>query len=240
MPVHLYGRLTDMARLDEISKTRGVAVLEDACQAHGATRDGFRAGTSGVASAFSFYPGKNLGAFGDAGALVTDDPDIAVAVRSLREHGQHTKYHHDSIGWTSRLDSIQAAVLLRKLPLLDRWNAQRREIADLYTEVLAGLGDLILPDASDRGQVWHLYVIRTADPTALSASLAEQGIGTGRHYPEPPHLSAAYAGLGYAPGSFPVAERMSREVLSLPMFPGMTPAQVEQVGEAIRRWFAGG
>jgi dTDP-4-amino-4,6-dideoxygalactose transaminase len=237
IPVHLYGRLADMTALCEAARGHGITVLEDACQAHGATRDGTRAGTTGSAGAFSFYPGKNLGAMGDAGALVTDDAELARAVRALREHGQQRKYEHDAIGWTARLDTIQAAFLLRKLPLLDEWNEQRRAAADLYAEGLAGVGDLVLPDVRDRGQVWHLFVVRTNDPDGLAAHLAERRIGTGRHYPQPPHLSKAYAHLARGEGSFPVAEAMAREVLSLPVFPGITDSEVEQVVEAVRAWF---
>jgi dTDP-4-amino-4,6-dideoxygalactose transaminase len=237
LPVHLYGRVADMAAIRALGEARGLTVLEDACQAHGANRDGIRAGTAGRAGAFSFYPGKNLGALGDAGALVTDDGELATAIRGLREHGQRSKYHHEAVGWTARLDTIQAAALLRKLPHLDNWNAQRRDAADLYDEGLAGVGDLVLPDTTDRGQVWHLYVVRTADPAGLAAHLGDRGIGTGRHYPEPPHLSGAYADLGLPAGSFPVAERMAREVLSLPLFPGITETQVGWVVDAVRSWF---
>jgi dTDP-4-amino-4,6-dideoxygalactose transaminase len=226
--------------LAELACAHDLLVVEDACQAHGANRDGIGAGATGEAAAFSFYPAKNLGAGGDAGALVTNDDALATRVRALREHGQARKYEHDVIGWTSRLDTLHAAVLLRKLPLLDDWNEQRRAAADLYAEGLSGVGDLVLPDTSDRGQVWHVYVIRTNDPIGLGAHLSELGIGTGRHYPEAPHLSKAYAELGYREGSFPVAEQMAREVLSLPMFPGITPAQVEQVVEGVRTWFRRG
>jgi dTDP-4-amino-4,6-dideoxygalactose transaminase len=176
---------------------------------------------------------------GDAGAVVTDDSDLATTIRALREHGQRRKYMHDAVGWTARLDTIHAAVLLRKLPQLDEWNAQRRAAADLYTEGLAGVGDLVLPDASDRGQVWHLFVVRTHDPEGLAAHLAERQIGTGRHYPEPPHLSEAYRQLGHPEGAFPIAERVAREALSLPIFPGITETQVERVVESVRSWFAG-
>jgi dTDP-4-amino-4,6-dideoxygalactose transaminase len=240
MPVHLYGRLAPMTALAETAAAHDLHLVEDACQAHGATRGGIRAGQLGHAAAFSFYPGKNLGAMGDAGALITDDSDLADTVRALREHGQHRKYEHDLVGWTARLDTIQAAVLLRKLELLEGWNAQRCEIADAYADALAGVGDLVLPDTSDRGQVWHLFVIRTADPQRLAAHLAELGIRTGRHYPEPPPLSRAYESLGYQPGAFPVAEQSAREVLSLPLFPGMTVEQVERVVEAIASWFERG
>ena len=240
LPVHLYGRVADMQTLAELAETSDLIVVEDACQAHGAHRDGHRAGTLGAAGAFSFYPGKNLGAMGDAGALVTNDAGLARDARALREHGQYRKYEHDEIGWTARLDTIQASVLLRKLPHLDEWNDQRRRVADLYAEALTGVGDLVLPDVADRGQVWHLYVVRTQDPTGLAEHLAGRGVGVGRHYPEPPHLSRAYAGLGFSEGAFPIAERVASEVLSLPVFPGMTPGQVEYVVECVRSWFGGG
>jgi dTDP-4-amino-4,6-dideoxygalactose transaminase len=239
LPVHLYGRLAEMEALSDIARSHRLAILEDACQAHGAHRNGIRAGEAGAAAAFSFYPGKNLGAYGDAGALVTDDEGIEASVRSLREHGQRRKYEHEAIGWTARLDTIQAAVLLRKLPLLDQWNEQRRALAMLYDEALAGVGDLVLPDVTDAGQVWHLYVVRTSNPAGLGAHLAARGIGSGRHYPEPPHLSKAYEHLGYPTGSFPVAEQIAHEALSLPVFPGMTALQVERVVDAVRSWFDG-
>jgi dTDP-3-amino-3,4,6-trideoxy-alpha-D-glucose transaminase len=237
MPVHLYGRLADMGALATLAEARAVDLVEDACQAHGATRDGARAGVGGVAAAFSFYPAKNLGAMGDAGALITADSEIAANVRSLREHGQRRKYEHDSIGWTARLDTVHAAVLLRKLPFLDEWNDRRRRAADLYDAHLAGIGDLVLPSTTDRGQVWHLYVVRTAEPALLAAHLAELGIGSGRHYPEPPHLSRAYQHLGFSAGSFPVAEQLASEALSLPIFPGITEAEVEEVAHGVRSYF---
>ena len=237
LPVHLYGRLADMQALAALARDHGLQLVEDACQAHGATREAARAGATGQAGAFSFYPAKNLGALGDAGALVTDDAELAEAMRALREHGQREKYRHADVGWTARLDTIHAAVLLRKLPYLDEWNAQRRAAADLYIEGLAGVGDLTLPDSSDRGQVWHLFVVRTLDRDGLADHLAASNIGTGCHYPEPPHLSDAYAQLGYAEGSFPAAERIAREALSLPMFPGITEAQIGRVVASIRDWF---
>ncbi len=241
LPVHLYGQLADMATLRELADRAGLIVLEDACQAHGATRDGVRAGTAGRAAAFSFYPGKNLGAFGDAGALVTDDGVLAARMRALREHGQRQKYRHDWEGWTARLDTFQAHVLLRKLRLLDGWTEERRTAARLYGEALAGVGDLVLPAVpAGSDPVWHLYPVRTADPAGLADHLREREIGTGRHYPEPPHLSAAYANLGLTVGSFPVAEAIAAEELSLPMFPGIGSERVEIVAEAIRAYFARG
>jgi len=240
MPVHLYGQLADMTALQGLSRRRGLDLVEDACQAHGAERDGVRAGAGGSAAAFSFYPGKNLGAAGDAGALVTNDAELAAAVRSLREHGQTAKYVHAREGWTARLDSIQALVLRRKLDHLDGWNEQRRSIARTYSEELGGVGDLAhpaTPDGSD--PVWHLYVIRTAAPEALADFLRERRIGTGRHYPEPVHLTEAYARLGYRSGEFPVAEALARECLSLPIFPGMSEAQVQAVVDGVRGFFDG-
>jgi dTDP-4-amino-4,6-dideoxygalactose transaminase len=240
MPVHLYGQLSDLRALQQIASRTGVSIIEDACQAHGATRDGIVAGTAGIAAAFSFYPGKNLGAMGDAGALTTDDAELAARMRALREHGQTAKYHHEYEGYTSRLDTLQALVLLRKLEHLARWTEERRAIARNYSQALEGVGDLRLPPvAAGSDPVWHLYVVRTADPAALAGHLAERGIGTGRHYPQPVHEAPAFAHLGYSAGAFPVTERLAREVLSLPIYPGMTEAQQESVVVAISEFFAG-
>jgi dTDP-4-amino-4,6-dideoxygalactose transaminase len=239
MPVHLYGQLSDLRALSAVAERDGLALVEDAAQAHGAERDGLRAGTVGVANGFSFYPGKNLGAMGDAGALVTGETALAERVRALREHGQRRKYVHEWDGYTARLDTMQAVVLLHKLPHLDGWNAQRREIAARYTEALDGVGDLRLPGVpSGSSPVWHLYVVRTGDPERLAERLRERGVGTGRHYPIPPHLSPAYAELGYREGAFPVSEELARECLSLPIFPGMTEQQVDAVVDAIGASFA--
>ena len=236
MPVHLYGQMADMKALGELE----LVVVEDACQAHGAERDGIAAGTAGIASAFSHYPGKNLGAMGDAGALVTDDEGIDELVRALREHGQRRKYHHDLEGYTARLDTNQAIVLLEKLPYLDGWNEERAAAAAFYAAELEGVGDLRLaPVAPNSRHVWHLYVVRTADPQALAAFLADRRIATGRHYPQPVHLSGAYAHLGYAPGDFPVTEAIANECLSLPIFPGMTDEELNAVVGAVRAYFDG-
>jgi dTDP-4-amino-4,6-dideoxygalactose transaminase len=192
----------------------------------------------GAAAAFSFYPGKNLGAMGDAGAVVCEDPELAQRIRALREHGQREKYHHALSGYTARLDTLQAIVLLRKLPHLDGWNDQRRAVAGAYTRELEGVGDLVLPlTAQGSEPVWHLYVIRTESPIALAQHLGSRGIGTGRHYPEPIHLSEAYRSLGYARGDFPVTERIAATVLSLPIFPGMTGEEVESVVDAVKEYF---
>jgi dTDP-4-amino-4,6-dideoxygalactose transaminase len=236
MPVHLYGQLADMAALERI----GLPMVEDACQAHGATRDGRSAGASGVAAAFSFYPAKNLGAMGDAGALVTNCDDVAQRVRVLREHGQTRKYRHEVSGWTARLDTIQALVLLHKLPLLDKWNAQRRALAARYSDRLAGVGDLRLP-LVPRGSepVWHLYVVRSSVREGLMSFLSARGIGCGLHYPEPVHLTGAYAHLGHRRGEFPVSETLADEIISLPIFPGMTTDQQDVVVEAVVEYFGG-
>lgn len=241
LPVHLYGQLADMRRLKDVARTHDLLVLEDACQAHGATRDGISAGQGGDAAAFSFYPGKNLGAFGDAGALTTSDAKIADAVRSLREHGQRAKYSHEAIGYTARLDTIQAIVLLHKLPLLERWTEERRVAAAFYAHALAGTGDLRLPPVPDGSKpVWHLYVVRTRDPRCLATFLADRGIGSGFHYPEPPHLARALRSLGYRQGQFPRAEAQATEVISLPIFPGISEEQLETVVDAVRAFFSRG
>lgn len=240
LPVHLYGQMADMRRVLRLAAANGLWTVEDACQAHGATRGPFRAGAAGTAAAFSFYPGKNLGAFGDAGAIVTNDASLAATARALREHGQREKYRHERPGWTSRLDTIQALVLWHKLPSLEHWNAERRAAAAHYTRELAGVGDLVLPFvAAESTPVWHLYVVRTARRDALVAYLRLRGIGAGLHYPEPPHLSAAYASLGYGRGSFPIAEAVARECVSLPIFPGMSEPQLDAVVSAVRDFFAG-
>jgi dTDP-4-amino-4,6-dideoxygalactose transaminase len=241
VPVHLYGQMADMRAFGELAASRGLTVLEDACQSHGAERDGIRAGAAGAAAAFSFYASKNLGAMGDAGALVLDDESVAAKARALREHGQTGSYHSEYVGLTSRLDTFQALVLLRKLPLLERWNAERARAAAFYADSLAGIGDLRLPQtAAGATHVWHLYAVRTADPTALGEFLAARGIATKRHYPEPPHLSPAFAHLGHPAGSFPVAEAVARETLSLPLFPGITEEQLHAVVEGVADFFARG
>jgi dTDP-4-amino-4,6-dideoxygalactose transaminase len=238
VPVQLYGQMADMSALGSLAETHGLVVVEDACQAHGAARDGIRPGGTGLAAAFSFYPGKNLGAMGDAGALVTNDESLAARVRALREHGQTAKYRHDAEGYTARLDTIQAIVLRWKLPLLDGWNEMRAAAADFYSEALAEVGDLRLPPVPARSRpVWHLYVVRTRDPEGLASFLRTRRVSTGRHYPEPPHLSPAYAWLGHERGAFPVAEALSEEGLSLPIFPGISEDQLQAVVDAVSDFF---
>jgi dTDP-4-amino-4,6-dideoxygalactose transaminase len=240
LPVDLYGQMADMKALAAIAERHGLVLFEDACQAHGATRGGIAAGTLGAAAAFSFYPGKNLGAFGDAGALTTNDSGLAEVVRALREHGQRAKYEHEREGWTARLDTIQAIVLTAKLARLDGWNEERRAIARHYLSRLEGVGDLELPPVPvDSEPVWHLFVVRTADPNALAESLNARGIATGRHYPDAVHLTEAYRGLGYERGAFPIAERHADRVLSLPIFPGMTIEAAEAVVAAVLAFFDG-
>lgn len=241
LPVHLYGQMADMRRLQALARRFGIALVEDASQAHGATRDGLLAGGAGDSAGFSFYPTKNLGAIGDAGALVTDDDNVAARVRALREHGQTSKYEHAIEGYTARLDTIQALVLLRKLPLLDDWNEERRAAARYYDDALADVGDLQLPPVPTGSEpVWHVYVVRTADPDGLAESLRARGIASGRHYPVPPHRSQAYERLGLPAGSFPVAERLAATGLSLPVYPGVNDSQLGAVVDAIHSHFANG
>lgn len=241
LPVHLYGQMADMRRLQALAARFGFALVEDASQAHGASRDGLLAGAGGDAAGFSFYPTKNLGAIGDAGALVTDDDELAARVRALREHGQTGKYEHAMEGYTARLDTIQALVLLHKLPLLDNWNEERRAAARFYDAALADIGDLRLPPVPTGSEpVWHVYVVRTADPGGLAESLRARGIASGRHYPVPPHRSPAYERLGLPTGSFPVAESLSATGLSLPVYPGINETQLGAVVDAIHSYFAHG
>ena len=240
LPVHLYGQMADVRALEAVLGRAGdVAMVEDAAQAHGTERDGRRAGAVGTIGAFSFYPAKNLGALGDAGAATTDDPNLAARLRALREHGQFTKNEHELDGYTARLDTIQALALLRKLPLLDSWNDQRRQAATFYDSHLEGVGDLRLPPVPEGSSpVWHLYVVRTGEPDALASFLTARGVASGRHYPYPVHLAPAFAGLGYREGEFPVAEAAAGQVLSLPIFPGISEQQLEAVVSSVRDYFA--
>ncbi len=240
IPVHLYGQMADMCRIAPLAHRLGLWLFEDAAQCHGAAREGLRAGACGRAAAFSFYPSKNLGAMGDAGAFVTGDEDLASRVRALRQHGETARYNHHTVGSTERMDTIQAVCLLEKLPLLDGWNDSRRASARRYSERLAGVGDIRLPPVAEGSEpVWHLYVIRTAHATELQGFLRSRGVATGRHYPTPPHLSPAFTHLGHPPGSFPVAEALAREGLSLPMFPQITPEEIDTVASAVAEFFDG-
>lgn len=234
MPVHLYGQTADMGPLQEIARRHDLQILEDACQAHGAEYRGVRAGRLGRAAAFSFYPGKNLGACGEGGAVTTDDETLAARMRMLRDHGQAQKYRHEFEGWNGRLHSIQAAALRIKLRHLDAWNEARRSRARRYARGLAGSGVDVPLEAPGRKHVWHLYVVRHAERDRLQAALGDGGIGTGLHYPVPLHLQKAYAGLGLGQGAFPESERWASQCLSLPLFPDMTDDQVDRVCEAVR------
>jgi dTDP-4-amino-4,6-dideoxygalactose transaminase len=236
IPVHLYGIPADMTRIWEIAQRHGLIVIEDACQAHGAYYHEKRAGSLSHAAAFSFYPGKNLGAAGDAGALVTSDPVVAERVRSMRNCGQREKYHHVTAPYNHRMDTLHAAVLSIKLRHLDDWNVARRTHAELYNELLSDL-DVITPAVpADTVPVWHLYVIRAEERDALKAHLEAKGIGTGLHYPIPIHLQEFYQSLGYGAGAFPVTEDYAQRILSLPMYPEMSREAVEYVSEAIREF----
>jgi dTDP-4-amino-4,6-dideoxygalactose transaminase len=237
LPVHLYGQVVDMTAISAIAARYGLFVVEDSCQAHGATHHGRRAGTLGKAAAFSFYPGKNLGACGEAGALTTDDENVAKVARMLRDHGQSKKYYHQLEGYNGRLDALQAAFLRIKLRHLDRWSEERRAAARRYNELLAPLaaaGVVVTPQEGDGSDaVYHLYVIRVRERDALAAALNQQGIHTGFHYPVPLHLQECYRGWGYQAGSLPATERVASEILSLPMFPGLTASQQQRVAAAI-------
>jgi dTDP-4-amino-4,6-dideoxygalactose transaminase len=235
IPVHLFGQVADMDPILEFARSRGLLVIEDAAQAHGAMYKGRKAGSLGDVGCFSFYPGKNLGAFGEAGAVVTNDSSLAEKIRVLRDHGQIRKYHHTMIGWNCRMDGIQGAVLSIKLRHLEKGNALRRAHAKRYSEVLGGVEGISVPYASDRGEhVYHVYAIRTRSRDELMRRLSEQGVATGIHYPIPVHLQQAYAGLGYGEGAFPIAERCALEFASLPMFPELTADQVERVASATK------
>lgn len=242
IPVHLYGHPADMDPILELAERYQLVVIEDACQAHGAEYFSARenrwrkAGSMGRAGAFSFYPGKNLGACGEAGAITTNDEELARQCRMLRDHGQAKKYYHDIEGYNGRLDAIQAAFLRIKLQHLQKWNEQRRERAEFYGNLLAELSkDLAFPTPAPWAKaVYHLYVIRVQDRDDLMAKLSAANIGTGIHYPIPLHQQKAYTNLGYIEGDFPVAERLAKEIVSLPMFPNLTEEQQRQVCAKIR------
>jgi dTDP-4-amino-4,6-dideoxygalactose transaminase len=231
--VHLYGQMAAMKDLGAVAGP-DVLLVEDAAQAQGAEQNGVRAGAAGAVAATSFYPGKNLGAYGDAGAVMTDRADVAERVRMLRNHGGVRKYEHRLVGTNSRLDSLQAAVLSVKLRVLEGWNRERAAAAQRYGELLADVPGLVLPEvAPGNAHVWHLYVVRTSRRDELAAACGQAGVGTGIHYPLPVHLLPAFADLGLPAGAFPVAERLAGEILSLPMFPGITSAQQERVADVV-------
>ena len=234
IPVHLYGQPADMDRIKEIAAPYGIKVIEDAAQAHGARYKGRRTGGLSDAAAFSFYPGKNLGALGDAGAVVTNDGAMAEELRRLRNYGSPVKYQHDVKGFNSRLDEMQAALLRVKLKRLDEWNERRKQAARYYLETLEGVPDLRLPFVPEWAEpVWHLFVVRHPRRTALQRHLTAAGVGTIIHYPVPPHLQGAYADMQRLAGSFPLAERLGEEVLSLPLGPHISEAEIGYVVEQV-------
>jgi dTDP-4-amino-4,6-dideoxygalactose transaminase len=241
VPVHLYGQMADIDAILELADRFGLVVVEDACQAHGAqyfSRKKDRwltAGSIGRAAAFSFYPGKNLGACGEAGAVTTNDEALAARIRMIRDHGQARKYYHDVEGYNGRLDAIQAGILHVKLQHLAEWNEHRRVLAAEYKKLFETAGNPVKPpyEPSWSRGVYHLYVVRTSDREGLMTSLKNVGIGTGIHYPIPLHLQKAYHALGYAPGNFPVTERVAAEIVSLPMYPQLVSEQQKRVVETV-------
>jgi dTDP-4-amino-4,6-dideoxygalactose transaminase len=241
VPVHLYGHPADMDAILAIASRHGLPVVEDAAQAHGALWRGRKAGSLGDAACFSFYPGKNLGAYGDAGAVVSNDGDLIARVRSLANHGAGAdKFDNVRAGTNSRLDSLQAAILRVKLRHLDTWNAERRERVEIYRERLAGLAQVALPrELPDARSAWHLFVIRLGRREALKQHLAARGIASAVHYPTPLHLQPALAGVGARQGDLPTTERLAREVLSLPLYPELPAATIERVAEAVHGFLAG-
>lgn len=235
MPVHLFGQTAFVEQLVPVAAACGAVIIEDAAQAQGASRHGRLAGTLGTAAGTSFYPGKNLGAAGDAGAVLTDDEGIAATVRRLGAHGSEQKYRHEAVGMNSRLDTVQAVVLNAKLRRLASWNERRRVAAARYSELIGDVEGVVLPrSAEGNTDVWHLYVIRVAERDRVLAALGEAGIGAGIHYPVPVHLTRAYRYLGVQPGTFPVAEKASGQILSLPIYPHITEAQQEYVAAKLR------
>lgn len=248
VPVHLYGQTADMDPIMDLAAQYGLVVIEDACQAHGAQyysqkdRAWKKAGSMGLAAAFSFYPGKNLGACGEAGAITTNDEKMAARMKMIRDHGQAKKYYHDIEGYNGRLDSIQAGFLSVKLRHLAAWNDKRRDLAHRYHDLLSELSDSVsIPrEAEWTKGVYHLYVIRVQDRDALQAHLSEAGVGTGIHYPIPLHLQKAYSHFGYKNGDFPVTERVASEIVSLPLFPQLQPAQQDHVVQKLKEFVASG
>jgi dTDP-4-amino-4,6-dideoxygalactose transaminase len=243
VPVHLYGQMADMDPILELAERYGLAVIEDACQAHGAeyfSRKSNRwrkAGSMGVAAAFSFYPGKNLGACGEAGAVTTNDAALAKKIRMIRDHGQAQKYYHEIEGYNGRLDALQAGILKVKLAQLPAWNERRRKAAQRYQDLMSGLDGVILPLERECSRaIYHLYVIRAADRVGLQKHLAAEEIGTAIHYPVPLHRQKAYARLGCCAGDFPVVERCAAEIVSLPMYPGIGAPEQTRVVEAIAEY----
>ncbi|NTV83265.1 MAG: DegT/DnrJ/EryC1/StrS family aminotransferase [Bacteroidales bacterium] len=239
LPVHLFGQPADMDPIMAIAEKHGLQVVEDACQAHGAEYKGKKAGSIGAVGCFSFYPGKNLGAYGEGGGIVTNDDALAAKMRMFRDHGQAKKYYHDIIGWNARLDGIQGAVLNVKLKYLNNWNDARRKHAQDYTAGLSSIEGVITPQEADYARhVYHIYAIRVQERDKFMAYLGEKGISSGIHYPIPLHLQNAYAFMQKGPGSFPVAEKCASEYVSLPMFAELTDEQVAYITEQIKGYYA--
>ena len=239
MVVHLYGQTADMDPINAIARKHSLKVIEDCAQAHGARYKGRRAGSLGDAAGFSFYPGKNLGAIGDGGAVTTKDQELVETIQILRNYGSRIKYHNEVIGFNSRLDELQAAFLRVKLKKLDEWNEMRATIAGSFNHHLATINNLILPFVPQWSvPVWHLFVVRQARRNELQKTLADAGIGTMIHYPIPPHLQPAYSYLGYKTGDFPIAETIHHTVLSLPMWPGMSDVQIGEVSSICKSTLA--
>jgi dTDP-4-amino-4,6-dideoxygalactose transaminase len=237
IPVHLYGQPADMDPLLEVARKYDLYVIEDACQAHGALYRGRKAGSMGLVGCFSFYPGKNLGAYGEGGAIVTQDEAIASKIKMIRDHGQAQKYFHDMEGYNGRLDAIQAGVLRIKLKRLEKWNESRRRNAAIYRGLLSGVQGITLPVEADYARhIYHLYVVLVDDRDALQKYLGEKGIGTGLHYPQPLHLQKAYSRLGHKEGDFQVTEAVASRLLSLPMFPDLTKEQIEYVAQCVKEF----
>ena len=237
MPVHLFGQPAAMRPLVEIARRHRLRVIEDAAQAHGAEYAGEKAGSLGDAGCFSFYPGKNLGAFGEAGAVTTDDERLAQRLRALRDHGQSKKYQHEVLGWNARMDGIQAAVLSAKLPHLDAWNHARRGNSLHYRRALSGIREITLPaEALATGHAWHIHAVRARGRQGLLKWFQQEGIGYGLHYPVPVHLQPACRDLGYQTGDFPVSEQCADEFVSLPIGPELNQASLDQVISALVRW----
>ena len=233
--VHLYGQTARVDQIMAIAEPRGIKVLEDSAQSHGARLKGRRSGALGHASAFSFYPGKNLGALGDGGAVTTDDEALADKLRVLRNYGSRVKYHNEVVGFNSRLDELQSAFLRAKLPLLDADNAHRASVAARYNEAFAGLQNLTIPHVDENCEpAWHLYVVRHTQREAFAKALAERQVATMIHYPIPPHLQPAYVDLNLSKGAFPISERIHQEILSLPMGPTLTDGEVSAVIDGVR------
>ena len=234
IPVHLFGQPADMDSILEFARANGLFVVEDAAQAHGAQYKGQKAGTMGDAGCFSFYPGKNLGAFGEAGAVVTNDPELRKQIQMLRDHGQSRKYYHSTMGWNCRMDGIQAAILSIKLRHLDKANSLRRKHALEYNQAFAGIDEVLTPfEAKYARHVYHVYAVRVQERDAVLRHLQEKGVGCAVHYPVPVHLQEAGRNLGYTKGAFPIAEKLADEFLSLPMFPELTEEQIEYVGRCV-------